>query len=359
MLEILHSTGGQKGVFYNSGPGPIALEFGDIELGFFGEVTQSELFSPAQINASLQNLAGASIINPTSVWLKFAYKKKFLFIAKQPMFGTVNWDGLYDNGLIYGTDDSGTYNNGKLRNQIRLIGKNSHRFKIRTITADDVDPSEISVTGLDNANYHASEVTDLLYRVYDFDTALYPEKFARYTDAQLGTGGGYEIVRETSKTNASDGYVRGNSSIMRTFLDAKARTPAVGRWRPVLELLPDSAIFSIQQPSTAAYGEASAASKFSSVVSVGEEGLQRLASITYNTSGAYTPPAMTSVVNSGNHQVSPLTSALVNSSGDLLALGGITLAGNGTHLVTAMSAMLVNSAEFAKQPGTVKYTVSN
>lgn len=355
MLEILHSTGGQKGVFYNSGPGPIALEFGDIELGFFGEVTQSELFSPAQISASLQGLPGSSIINPNSAWLKFAYKGKFLFIAKQPMFNGVNWSTLYSNGLIYGTDDNGTFDIDTPRNQLRLIGKNSFRFKIRTITNNDVDPSDLPLN--DSSTYHAGEATDLLYRVYKNKPAMYVGSFASFTDADLGIINTYELTQTTSKANINNHYGRGNGSLLNTF--ALGKKDPLRIWRPVLELVPPSVIFSLRQLGTAAYGEASAASKFSSTVSVGEEGLQRLASITYNTSGAYTPPAMTSVVNSGNHQVSPLTSALVNSSGDLLALGGITLAGNGTHLVTAMSAMLVNSAEFAKQVGTVKYTVSN
>lgn len=358
MLEILHSIGGQKGVFYDSGPGPIALEFGDIELGFFGEVSQSELFTPAQINAALQNLPGATVVYPNSVWLKFAYKRKFLFIAKQPMFGSLNWNALYDNGLIYGTDDSGMYNSGKFRNQIRLIGKNSFRFKMRTITGDEVDPSELPIA-LDNTVYRSSEVTELLYRVYRTAIAPYPEKFANYTEAEMGTHDGYEITRETLKTNASDNYLRGSTSIARVISDSKARSPAIYRWRPVLELVPPSVIFSIQQPSTAAFGEATQAAKVSSVVSISEEGLQRLTDIVYSTSGTYSAPAFTSLVQSGNHAVASLGVVLVDSDGDFYGAGGLNVQGSGVHAVSEMDVFLTNSAEFVKPTGAVKGTVSN
>ncbi|MBP0624007.1 hypothetical protein [Cupriavidus consociatus] len=130
---LLLSGGGGKPIYYDSGPGPQQLAFGDTNLGFFGEVTQSDLLSASALLAQLPELASNGYQSATVTWLKFAYKGKYLFIARAPVFTSMNWNKLYGSGLVHGSDDVGPFNNGFPTNQVRLVTSGPYRVKARTM----------------------------------------------------------------------------------------------------------------------------------------------------------------------------------------------------------------------------------
>jgi hypothetical protein len=252
MFELLLMTGGggNRPILLDSGPGPQQLLFGDQNLGFFGEVAASDVLTSAALATQISELATYSQINAGDPWLKFVYNGKYLFIAKRPLFNLLTWNKLYGAGLIYGTDDNGTFNNGAPTNQIRLVGTGPYRFKTRTLTNDAVDPSTLAYTapgsyGTDIGTYHASMWTDLLYRICTRGMgAAYPsDKWAAYTDSQITSGS--EILRETISSDSTKNMSRpGLGGDIRTYyMNTKV---SAGSWRPVLELVGASELFKPQ-----------------------------------------------------------------------------------------------------------------
>ncbi|EJY7993418.1 hypothetical protein OHI49_002316 [Salmonella enterica] len=97
------------GYYPDSGPGNKYLLAGDSTNGYFGHVSQQELFTFAELN----NLIRPDVA-PTKMtfeWLKFFKDGKIVYL---PTTGTLTatWTALYQAGAIFGTGDTGPYPDG-------------------------------------------------------------------------------------------------------------------------------------------------------------------------------------------------------------------------------------------------------
>jgi len=254
MIEQLLSTGGQQTYIGNSGPGPKALIAGDATLGYFGEVTDTQLFTPAQVAGQAGLYLGTD--NPTAVsaangnmWLKFIWNGKVIYIAKMPFRTNISWADLYAAGLVYGTRDNGKYPQSTAKFQYiqmpKYEGQKLWVLKPRLPTGYPADPTTggIVLTGEWNQLFGRT--------VNDTNGGVGAPKFANFNYAATGmspSSGPDSLVQETITSNINQCIVRGDGggaqilTAARTILktDKSSGTLAAHGWRPVLELIPDT-----------------------------------------------------------------------------------------------------------------------
>lgn len=171
MLEMLVAGGG-KPYYPNSGPGPKSLAGGNEQAGYFGTLTQNQLFTPTELFSLLGIPALGPSVDASLIWCKFFYKGKIVYIPTRPIHdGSLqpfSWEDLYQLGLVYGTDDNGTfpYPAASPVNQrvtfSKTLESKTAGFWPRLSAAYDTDP-------IDSATATASgkgELAELLSNVY-------------------------------------------------------------------------------------------------------------------------------------------------------------------------------------------------
>lgn len=223
------------GYYPYTGPGQQKPLRGDMKQGYFGRVSVSEMFTQAE----LINACGVAL-NPLSIsieWMKFALDGKILFVADGAISSGPTWDLLYNAGLVFGVDGPGPFNSGTPVNQLKVIGKNDHMYRVRLMTGTD-DPTKILVAaGRPTSN---SEWERLIYPLLRDDSAYpTPIKVDDLATADLikGVTGSQVLVQDLGST-AGHRTIRGNTSsmtILGTTITPSSPTNLV--WRPVLELV--------------------------------------------------------------------------------------------------------------------------
>lgn len=244
MLEI-HLGGSRKTrpVYPDSGPGTKVLEFGNEEIGYFGEVTGAELFTASDFLNKVYALFGTretGAMQLTNVWLKFFHKGKVIYIAKQPFIAGTNWNDIYNAGLVYGTQDNGKYPATTPVWQFNPLSKNDGRDWVlipRLFTGMGEDPYSV----LDQTAYIGSEWTELLGRVADVTNTPVTEKWARFSVQDLGLVNSspfirYAIAIETRVSNSADTLYMGSSAAGYSNRNAFSKNNASSSYRPVLVL---------------------------------------------------------------------------------------------------------------------------
>lgn len=245
------------------------MAVGDEDVGYFGEVTNAEMFTADELAAQLPTMVGLKIAtNDPDPWLKFFWYGKYLFIKKRPLYTSITgaqnsptcWNKLYRAGLLYGEDGFGTYNDGFPTLQLKFVTKDEFRFKVRTITGDDEHLTTMAAgnPGRDTEIRRKSMYTELLYRVSDQIHPLYPEKkFDNFIPNDLS--GRWEVTREVFISTA---YPKGNSLLrsggtgqpsMAYYTTVAPRTTPYA-WRPVLELAKADELFQVRHTSTLVVG---------------------------------------------------------------------------------------------------------
>lgn len=241
MLEIALMTGGggdDNNLYVaESGPGTKWLIKGDLKLGYFGEVSSSELLKASELADQLElfNMGIPAIEHIT--WLKFAYNYRFLFIAKKPIRHTVSWESIYVNGLVYGTDDTGLQKVAYTQvNQARTVHKDGHLLRVRLLKGASDDVSKLG----------GREWNDLIYRVYSGDPS--GSNWANFTDEDLGTnnapGSNSWVQERYETTNIEPSFIlRGGYSSSGIHNATRLRNlnhlivSGYNGWRPCLELV--------------------------------------------------------------------------------------------------------------------------
>jgi hypothetical protein len=199
------------------------LLFGDLQLGYYGQISQAKLITPAELITQLGIVQGSSI-NPDTSWMKFAYKGKTLFVAKQGIRQNLTHLYLQGRNVVNGSKT------------IVIQGKT---YKVRLMKGGATQ----NQAGLDG-----SEWSQLMYRVctegpgglQKWDNIPHAElcKIVPYSTYVTGDfwqtqeyaiNGGFGTINET----------RGRASISAsTYLDMGANnTYPWSAWRPVLELV--------------------------------------------------------------------------------------------------------------------------
>lgn len=231
-----------------TGPGPQTLIDGDLDLGYYGPCTQTELFSHAAFYKLFT--PGGSVntdVNPT-IWYKFARNGKTLFVPQIPIATGVNWNLLYNAGLIYGTDDTGVQNGGLTPvNQRRIAQVGIDRFIVRCPTGfdDRTNPNRITPAGVapsDSAPFRRySELSDLfLCMLNNFHSC---QRFARTAPYFASTAGGWNsssgvpITQEIDPTAKTVTLINSIQPAISTLPATVSALTSTGAWRPVLELI--------------------------------------------------------------------------------------------------------------------------
>lgn len=119
-----------QGFFLNMGPGPRELKRGTWQRGWFGKVSNEEMFTAADVRGLVSKLSMFSW-NP-DYWDKFIYNGKILFIPNKSM-GYATLTALYQAGIVYGVDGNGMYvpSGAGATNQLTKIRKGDFEFIIR------------------------------------------------------------------------------------------------------------------------------------------------------------------------------------------------------------------------------------
>lgn len=244
MLEILlYSKGSNDSFFPNSGPGNKQLLAGDKTLGYFGEVSDSELFTPAGVIRGMNFNVGTDVAQSGNIWLKFIRNEVVLFIAKKPFKTGVAWNDIYAAGLVYGTRDNGLYPTSgapayQFRQLTKIEGSKTWTLKPRLMTGWSGDPA---VQNSLESDYINSEWHQLLGRVTTLSNGSIVEKWDDFTAADLGANSDLTSwVKETYSVNILYAVKKGGTSVL-TANAFSIKTTGYG-WRPVLELIPSDTV---------------------------------------------------------------------------------------------------------------------
>ena len=228
-------------------PGSPYLLSGTMEEGFFGEVSSSELITGDSL-ASQVGISQGTSQHSTAGWLKFAYKGKIQFIAKNPIRSSISWDAINTAKCVYG--DSGD-------KQIIVDGKT---YKVRLMRA--LDPSinpKATASAYSGTVNHGSEWNRLMCQIHEQAIGGswdYPDNIENdigilehslgngtngmYNDADLvvKSGDGRASWCQEMSTSTSHRLYRGYNGVSLSSGSTSSNAYAYDGWRPVLELVP-------------------------------------------------------------------------------------------------------------------------
>lgn len=245
MIEQLLQGGKTQSVLPWSGPGNKTLKFGTEELGYFGTVTDDELFTTNEVLEFTGITAGNTITSGTFFWFKFILKGRIIYIRSLQMKTTVTWADLYNAGLVYGTADDGLFPLSppvkQLKWKIKEEGAVKWFLKARTMTGMGVDPYTDPNSSLERIG---SEFDELLGRVC-IGSSPNAGAWEKYQLAVLGiVANVFDITAETYSVVTTSSLLRAYGTITGTNKN-KTQVRSSDRWRPVLELF-DGGILAIE-----------------------------------------------------------------------------------------------------------------
>lgn len=243
MLEMLVAGGG-KPYYPNSGPGPKSLAGGNEQAGYFGTLTQAQLFTPTEIF----NLLNIPTIGPSTdtsmIWCKFFYKGKIVYIPTRPIndgaLQAFSWTDLYQLGLVYGTDSDGAFPspvgspvNQRITFSKTLEGKTAG-FWPRFSAASDIDPTDTTSAGATGKG----ELAELLSNVYQLGFKFGTGKWDSLPTGSLEvTNQGMMRTSSGTGTGMIMGTTNGAAGKMTYSSSGKSVNQASWRWWPVLQYI--------------------------------------------------------------------------------------------------------------------------
>ena len=234
------------------GPGPVQLKQGDYNYGYFGTIPSREFIS----TQGLIDAVGSKAVSLTTraqegpVWHKWARNGKVLFVPNGPLYRSVTWKQIYDDGLVYGVDGNGPSNAGAGVNQLNLVNIAGSTFKVRLMTGFDDNLANLPPTEVvTEAMYpNPNEWNDLIYPLCEYTPTL-----QRMANVQQGTraqlllnlgNGSYWAFLQERVSLTGNCYVAGANSDSRACIAARTNlaitgtgVSVLGIWWPVLELI--------------------------------------------------------------------------------------------------------------------------
>lgn len=124
-----------------TGPGPSTISIGDWNVGYFGTLPVSDLYGADELRTALGTAAlpgsGVGITNAKmTLWYKFVFEGKILFVPQGHLVTNTKWCDLYNKGLIFGIDGPGVVKvttgvSGPVNQRVTLT-KNENTYKVRT-----------------------------------------------------------------------------------------------------------------------------------------------------------------------------------------------------------------------------------
>lgn len=268
--------------------GPKSLIAGNMNCGFFGEVTPEELFGIGNDSSWLISELGitqGSTLNQTLNWLKLALEGKVIFYPMTSIRHSISWDHIYIKGCVYGTgqtisdaeremldnaiveDGTTIYKDWLLATegvdripqtaQTTLNGK-TYRVRLMKGVNDDPAPGTYGQPGVGMENewnrlilplyfqtkdYNWQRVIDGTSDYSDYVNSKTPDWGVYYTDDDLLThyelsNGSRPWMQEFTKSHDPQRrVVRGDIGVTYLYADVSWNTGSSRGFRPVLESL--------------------------------------------------------------------------------------------------------------------------
>lgn len=229
----------------DTGPGPQKVLRGDYERGYFGELTPAEFITASELMAGL-SLSDMNLVRDadTVIWHKFIHRGKILFMPSVAIAGSVSWKTLYEQGLVFGTDDYGPTEAqvGMIPTlQNRRVDIHDYTFKVRLLRGRSDESYDLITSAEELTSQHQDG--ELM--------ALYLPLFRNETFAHFPLWSDY-LYKDTIKSNsgADVSYVAlqehsgahvnrfGSTSTVSGITSGNAKDYVHARqgWLPVLEL---------------------------------------------------------------------------------------------------------------------------
>lgn len=151
MLESVALISGGGGYYPDSGPGPKSLLKGDTDLGYFGRVTQEELFTGQELVAYTK-IAATNVSNVNMLWVKFFYQGRVVYFPTQPIANNINFNTIYNAGVAFGVRGPGPYPSVPNVEQLTFIPKTDEDrtwqllIRLPKIADTDIAPPSSGVT---------------------------------------------------------------------------------------------------------------------------------------------------------------------------------------------------------------------
>lgn len=215
----------------DTGPGSNTVRRGDWMSGWMDEVTPDNFITGTDFATWLQAQGVTFSSNNSAAlafWSKVVFQGKILMIPNV-YIGTVSWMNLYNSGLIYGTNDTGTHppvTNLVETNQRKTITIRGNTYIVRTMRSVADKTAQYTT-----ASVVAADTTCENYqvRVRLSNDGGSPTGPTRYSDLPPGSVATLLANPATATTTnyASNGNAVGNNSVTGTY-----------QWLPVLELAP-------------------------------------------------------------------------------------------------------------------------
>ena len=191
--------------FVEFGIGSDTFIGGDMNAGFLGEVSTTELIAGNQLASSI-GLSAGSAQNSSEPWLKFALDNKILYIAKKPYRNNLSWNDINARSAVFDNENS------------------------PIITIGDYTLSVSLMTGVNN---ESSEWNKLFYNIH-VDSPN-DNNWFNYSSTDLGFfGSGRRSWMQES--SSSSRIIRGDSSLFNISTFLPQSTNSNQGWRPVLRL---------------------------------------------------------------------------------------------------------------------------
>ncbi len=225
-----YSSNYEVGHFSTTGPGPQDLMRGTWKRGFFGVVTEEEMFSWAEIKAQCGFTTPPSQPK-TNGWLKLAYNGKVLFWPLNVYSNVMSFKEVYDRGCALGEDTVGTFPPGWVMTgyntvQNKKMTRDGFEFLVRLPRPADKTKyyNSLEALGVD-------EIGDLMRKL----TAV-----AGAGETPTGGENLYDLGLYTPIGLVGAFYNTSYIFVLSTAYSATSATPTANNnnYRPLLEFIP-------------------------------------------------------------------------------------------------------------------------
>lgn len=187
------------------GPGPQTLIAGDMECGFFGELTSVDFISYADFIA-LVGTGGTANVATGGKWLKFAYKGKILIVSMAEAAKNISWNTLYNKGLVYGVDGSGDPGVTGLAavNQKTIVTIAGSKFLVRLLKGKPSSlPGDMNATGGNDNDSSYDVATTINTKGCEWDDLMVGVSGYKPASFKGVTLAGYSVTADLSPYGAS------------------------------------------------------------------------------------------------------------------------------------------------------------
>lgn len=213
-------------------PGPKKMIGGNLQAGFFGEVSTSSFITGDELARMISLTTGTSQYS-NEPWLKFSYMGKIEFIAKKPFRYNLSWNSINEVNAVFGN------------RTIRIKGRT---YKIRLMKGK-TEGKQGDQSSYSRDINKGSEWNKLLLPIHKNAPSSwkYPANVksptedwgVKYSDEDLitnNTNGSYCWCQEYGESSSYRLY-RGNYGVCYSNSNLSSLNDAHYGWRPVLEFV--------------------------------------------------------------------------------------------------------------------------